>query len=298
MSRRDYFKKTNQQSWQGRRFQNPYFNSGPKNIWRRLIPIFLILTIIAAGVSYLIYGPVFKIQSVSVSGLTTIPQEEVENFVRDEISHQGLRILPKDNRWFVPNDDLSQKLMDEFDLSKADISINGDQINIQAEERILEFVWRIDRSFYFIDLDGVITRELRQNERNTLLSRLNMELDPTIEGEEREFAPLQPTMPIIEDKTKTPVNIGDKLFEANIAENILSFDLGLRQLAITPLIYETESRVDPWFSVVINAPYKILFDGAGDTTKQLTALGVTLNEYTGVINKYIDVRFENRAYVK
>ncbi|MFH1766998.1 MAG: hypothetical protein ABH826_02810 [Patescibacteria group bacterium] len=296
--RRNFFQKANVRSYNGRRFQNPYFKNNSNKLGRKLIPIFLILAALMAGFFYVIYGPLLKIETISITGLTTIPNEEVENYIWQELDHQGLRIIPKNHLWFVPVDDLSKKLINEFDLSSAEISMDGSNVNFVVEERILEFVWRVDRSFYFIDLDGVITRELRQNERNTVLQRLNMALDPVEEESSREFAPLQPTMPIIEDKTRTPVNVGDQLFEPGLPEKILSFDLGLRQLAITPLIYERESDIDPWFSVIINAPYKILFDGAGDVTKQLTALGVTLNEYTGQITNYIDLRFENRAYVK
>lgn len=297
--RRNFLKSSTVRAHQGRRFQNPYFKKPHRSLVRKLLPVFFVLVLFAGGIGYVIYGPLLRVENVSISGLTTIPEETVQDYVWQELNHQGLRILPKNHRWFVPTDDLSQQLMQEFDLSKAEIAIDGGQITIQVEERILEFVWRVDRSFYFVDLEGVITRELRQNERNSLLERLNMELDPIEDGAEREFAPLQPTMPIIEDKTLSEIKVGDRVLPAGASENILAFDLGLRQLALTPLIYESESRIDPWFRVVIDSPYQILFDGAGDPAGQLTALSVTLQEYEGlVIENYIDVRFPNRAFVK
>lgn len=296
--RRNFFKHTNIRSYNGRRFKNPYFQKRSRSVWQLALGCSFILILVVIGLGYFFYGPYYKLENVEIIGLTTIPIDQVETATFDYLSHNKVQIVPKSHVWFIPQKQLSTYLMETFDLSKADIKQQHKTLTIQTEERILEFVWRTDRSFYFIDLDGNVMRELRDSERNTLLTRLHMELDPMEDESMREFAPLQPTMPIIEDKSRSEIRVNDNLMTSNMTLSILAFDTGLRAFAINPLIYEKENLTETWLTVVIDKPFKIFFDGAGDASSQLKALGISLNEYTEPITQYIDVRFENRAYVK
>lgn len=298
--RRNFFKKSHIKSYEGRRFENPFFKKKKIKPWKKILLSLFFVGGIFGLVGYSIYGPLFTITTIEIQGLTTIPIQDVENAIRSKIDKSKFSIIPRDHSLFLKSNKITEELAEELDFETIELSSDRNSITIFATERISELVWRSDRSFYFIDFEGKIQREFRESELNSIFSRLNMPLNASLDGSEPTFAPLQPNVPIIEDKSKTSVEIENQVTNGKTVENVLEFDNALRRLSLIPIIYEIDSPNEAWLRVITTSNFNILFESGGDIEKQIKSLSVALGEYKDTLAEiqYIDIRFDGRVYIK
>lgn len=301
--RRNFFKHEHIRSYKGRKFRNPYFKHDQNNnSWQRILAVIIFIISFCIAFYWVFYGGLWRIQHISVQGLTTLDPAEVQETVWQDIHRQQIRFSRSDHRFFVPVNRLEKLLNAKYDFAELELQVKGDTIQILATERITEVIWRVDRSFYFLDLAGLIMRELRPPEVNTILERLHMGTSVPSDGSEIAFAPLQPTMPIIEDKSRSEVNPNQIMLSGETPLNLLAFDQAVRALSIEPTIYEIEKPNELWLTVKTAQGFDILFDGVGDPELQANSLHAVLQkpEYRDRLPEiqYIDVRLGDRVFVK
>ncbi|MFH1712066.1 MAG: hypothetical protein ABH846_02410 [Patescibacteria group bacterium] len=300
MKRRNFLKSQHIRQYKSERFSNPFFRRTKRESkWKPFVLLFVFL-LVWAGVIYMIFfSSILFMQRVNVQGLTTIPKDEVEEVIWDHLNEKRLFIFSKQHKFFLQKKVLHQKLQDRYNFVTLKIDTNKDNLDVFVEERITSLVWITDSGWYFIDLEGTVSRPLFEGEANVIRERLGHAL-AIIDDDQDPVTTLHPTMPIIEDLSKTTVEPGFNILNESIVETAISFDKAVRQQILSPYIYQVENNTTPWIALKTENGFDVYFDLKSDVQEQIETLGMVLDEYSERLAEitYIDLRFGNHVYVK
>lgn len=301
MERRNFTKTVHSKEYEQKRFKNPFFESQEEKQKRSFKFLIFggVMTFITVP-AILLFGGLFELKNSSVNGLTTIPQEEIEAKINEHLTKKWLKIIPRTHKWFSRPNELRLNLQDKYNFENISVSIEGDELRVDVEERISSLAWKSAGNLYFLDLDGKIFREMLPQERAQINERLGGRIEPVAPEEMQNVPVLQPALPIIQDMSEQVVEIGGEVISPVTSESLISFDKNLRSLHIDPVIYQVERPHKPWLRVKTRQGYDILFDGLGDMNIQVAYLNSILTEYIDKLPEisYIDIRFENHIYIK
>ncbi|MDP2631310.1 MAG: hypothetical protein Q8P30_00900 [Candidatus Uhrbacteria bacterium] len=282
MNRRNFTKSHQTKVYESRRFENPFFQDKKrfKFPWKKIFASILVLITLSGFVYFIFYSPLFRINSIAITGLTTISTESVEDVIENTFLEKRLLVLPKDNRFIFQSDDLHSALQDAFDFAELDITQHGNAIEISLEERITSILWVSGDRYVIADLDGNVIEDLVANEEGVI--------------------DLPSAIPKVFDASFSEIALGDYVLAEYIIQNIITFDSGVRKLNFEPEGYEIESPEFTWFTVKTTSGLDLMFDAGKGTEVQLLALEVTLREHKDDLAEleYIDLRFGDHVYVK
>ncbi len=231
--------------------------------------LFLLGFITVTG--WIIYGPKWRINDMTISGLVTISEDNVREAALNYLSGNYF-FLPRNHRWFFSPGNLEDELLAIFPFRSVKTEIIGNTLSIiGTEQTTLLALYSGDNRILF-DRSGTYVEVTNVPESLPLTIRT----DELISFE-----------------------IGHQIFSSDEVERLIAFDEGLRTRNITPLEYEIEKLIMPWFKVSSNLPYLIYFDVQQNIESQLTVLQAVIKEYdNNQPSEYIDVRFGDRAFVK
>ena len=263
--------------------------------WGIIIGV-VVVTFAVAAVILAIFGPWLRVRTVTVSGNVTVPSSDIERVAREVATGNRFVVLPADHQWFIDEKKIEEQLRNAFPLKSLDVTTQGNTIQITVVEDVFMIALRSGDSVLFLDRMGKVMRETTPEEKAALLVRLGEAQAPS----DIQLPVLNPAMPIIRDTGSRPRTVGEGVFSAEVMNNVVAFDEGLRKLSIVPSQYENENPEEPWFTVRSDKPYALLFDAEQDAAEQLAVLKTVLDEYfaTQPEARYVDVRFGHRVYVK
>ncbi len=276
---------------------NPLFPKKPRRVhlgW--LAVLSLVAAVVVTGLSALIYGPWFRIETVTVQGTVTLNPNDISALAKQDLEGNHFLILPKSHRWFYSEDKLEQRLNENFLLDSVEVKQKRGELNISITEDVSMLALVSGDQIYLLNRQGKIIRAANENEAVTVQIRLGSE--PQAEGPTP--APLLPNMPIIKDLSTTTYAADQEVYPSQIIENLLSFYEKLADMSIQTKVMESDSTQLSWFTVISDLPYEILFDAGRDIQEQSAALEAVRTEYFATQDEidYIDVRFGERVYVK
>lgn len=295
MKRRNFLKSQHQTSYKkADRFKNPYFenkaNRGP--ILKKLL-LGLIVIALTVGIPYLIFTlSIFKIKKVEATGLITIQPTQIETATWAFLAEKRANIFPQSHIWLTNDKKLAERLEADFQLTDVEIARHGRTLAINASERVSKGIWATNDRLYFIDSAGFIVRELTLDEMLDVQERIYSDVSAT------NF--IQSDVFLIFDEKREEVQIGDQVLDAGIVDNLAELEEAIPALEIEPANFLIEKRMTDWLTLEIKHGFDIYVSGAGDTANQLKNLAVILDEYQGQLAnvEYIDLRFDNRVYIK
>lgn len=121
----------------------------------------IVLVVIGALVYFLYYSSVFKIKNVNITGNVNLQAAEVRQTIEDSLKKNRWLILPQNN-YFILNQQLIKKdFQDKYPL--GDLKIDQKfpaTLNIEVNEKVGQFIWKIQDRLYLMNLDGYLVREL------------------------------------------------------------------------------------------------------------------------------------------
>ncbi|MCH8049188.1 hypothetical protein IH979_00565 [Patescibacteria group bacterium] len=300
MKRRNFLKSQHIRQYRAQRFQNPYFKNEVKKRgrWKKILIFVTILMVIVAIPALFIATPILKISAVNVQGLSTIPNSDIEQIVQYQFDTKRWGIFPQNHLLFFNKQMLHDRLQEEYNFITLKTKLHGKTLEIVAEERITSLVWISEAAWHFIDLEGMITRSLFEQESNIIKERLGMAATPIEEGQANMV--MHPTMPIIKDLSLDEIETGQQVLSSAAVESILTFDQAVRRLILDPFQYEIEEPKAQWMTLKTKNGFDILFDLKHEIEKQKNTLGIILSEYNERLEEisYIDLRFGNHVFVK
>lgn len=292
MKRRNFFKSHQVRQYQRTRFRNPYFDGKPKSSPKRWLFRILVLLIVAVGIPWLLLSvPWLRVNAISAQGLVTVSPSALEGYSWDFLNSSG-KVLPGDHVWFLQEERLSAELTDTFELESVSIERKGRGLTINALERITPAIWVSGERMFFVDTNGLLVRELSNEEQTDVRALLYGE-------SERTYALQSEVFTIFDESLTEPQNDAEVL-SAGTIEVLSAFDAEIESLRITVDAYTIEEPRATWFTINIRNGFEIYVNGEGDAEQQLENLEVILQEQKDLISEieYIDLRFGNRVYVR
>jgi hypothetical protein len=254
--------------------RNPLFpqkeTQTPRRLW--LIGVLSLGSLLSVW-GALIFGPYLRLQTIHVTGAATLAPEEISATIQDQLQTRRWVIFPNSHRWFYSEAESEQILLSTFPLKGAHIQTRGQVITVDIVEDIFLVGLKAGDSTLILNTQGeVISTE----------------------------APLPADAPLIVDKTQTNRATGDNVFSPEVIEGLIDFHKGLQAQGIKPQEFISDEPTLPWFTVMSDQDYVILFDATRDIEDQLLLLKTVIAEYltTQELPRSIDVRFGSRVYIR
>ncbi len=284
--------------YQRRRFQNPYFRHTPPCLWKKILPLALLLFFFFSFLLWVLFGsPLFHITQVTLQGASPSSSGELQTQVNSFLSKRRFLFFHNRNHWLF-NEETCRSYLEQFyvfeTLTFEFIDIR--QLFITVQEKASSFLWETDDHTFVVDLQGTVVREITPTEQQWLTSTTpSVENDPLPE-EQQSFL----LLPRFRDLNNASVTPGLVVASPEEITSIFSFQQALTTLSI-PFV---ETRIDrlsgKWIGILTSAGYLVLFDAAGDIQAQALRLQSVLKESIPDPStlEYIDLRFGDHVYFK
>ena len=290
MAKRNHFRSSQQKNYRAQRFKNPYFQDkriSPRLIFVISIGIFLI---ICSSIFFFAMSNRFAIKRININGTHYFSEELFKDVLTSYIHKPFLIFFDHANRFVFNSDDLQNVLESKFAFESISIHRTGDSLLIDIKEKQSQIIWQSGKNQYVVDLEGIIIRELSEEERTILSNEPGI-----IETNENQ---LLRDLPVFVDRNEVQVSIGSQVLTNDEMTNIFLFHKLLQLQNIQVINTQIDRLAGKWIGIKTADGYEILFDATGDTNIQASRLEVILREKIEDETQlqYIDLRFGDHVY--
>lgn len=275
MNGQNYSRRFQQKRYGHKQYQNPYFrHKGFSYLSYFWIVVSVCICIILLFI-LLLSLPIFKITTVSVSGLNQTTKEEFESHISDYLHQRRSLFFHNTNRFLFSKSTMKIYLDSYYNFEQFQVSLKKNTLSIDLQERSSQLVWKTTDGLYLADFNGVIIRQIQQT-------------DPVS------------SLPVFVDRNNIPVKIGGNVLSAEEIFKTFEFQKGLKRLQIQFSETQVDRLAGKWIGMLTTNGYTILYDATGDIDAQLKRLEVLQKETLKNIQKlqYIDLRFGDHVYYK
>jgi cell division septal protein FtsQ len=260
--KRDYYNKT---------YSNPYFKARGK-FGRQFNTKLYIEVLTAVFLIYIIiYSALFKVKTVEVQGTDMINPEEISALVNNNINRWKLFIFPGKNLLFINTGKIKNEIASKYSLNKLEISKSWQKLAVVLEEKAAYLIANNNKTYYFIDGSGTVTKELTANDLNKYGSKF-------------------PQLSLVRD-----LKINEQPVSGRYVNYILELDSALKAANIKIKGYDS-GGVDQ-VTVLTEPGWKAHFSINNPVSRSMENLLLVLNKkLAGKKFEYIDLRFGDRVY--
>ena len=273
--RRDFFRKTQNKRYESHSFRNPYFQDKTKRKHLFLfLGILLFIGLLSASLLTFFLHPFFRMRQITVSGIETLPTQDVERVIRAHLSEPLFVFFTRQNRFLFRKTLLDEAIRRSFTLSDLQVTQQGTQLTIVLSERTSHLLWKTGDQQYVVDLEGIVIRPATEE-------------DPA-------------TLPLFVDRQAVQAEVGKSVLTKEEIAAVFRFHEQLLAQGTTFTQTEFDRLEGKWTGILTTEGYRILFDTAGDIDAQMERLIVLKRDTIKDLTKlqYIDLRFGDHVYFK
>lgn len=237
-----------------------------------------VLLISFLGVGLLWAHPMFQIRNVRIAGIQYTDRDAFSKTIRTYLEEPVFLFFKRQNRFLFNQETLRTRLHESFAFRDLQIQQQGTHVRIQAVERTSQLLWKTGERWFLVDLEGVVIREIAQDEREHLVSIL----------------------PLFVDRNDVQIGVGDHVLTSEETEAVFRFHEHLKTQGIEFVQTEFDRLSGKWVGILTSINYRILFDPSADVDIQAGRLDVLLREKIPdpKLLQYIDLRFGDHVYFK
>lgn len=244
------------------------------------------------GWTYLVFiSDVFSVNAVEVRGVKDLDPVDVTREVFDVLDERAsFRPWPARHAWFINQKELEERLKTRLFVLNATVEKSYDNVlRLSIEERVKRMVFHSRQQYFWLDLQGVATQELSQEEKRDVQARLLGHRPVRVD---------EP--PVIKRNLDEPVSAGFVLTDQNEARHWigLSEKLGMAGLAYREI--EPPAASSSLFKVLSVEGYTVLMDVTASIESQVHTYQAFIKNKPKDLGQpeYIDVRVPGRVYLK
>ena len=288
---RDYHRKKYQNPFfkrpsatgRGRRFRNRHQSSGS---WCGRLIIILLIILLSGAIYFIFYSPYFSIRQIEISGLQKIDYNELRAVIDSHLASRRFLIFPQNNIFIFDEKSVEKEINERYALNylKIEKRLPG-FVSISVEEKMPALIWKTVEKFYLVDGDGVIIREIREEE---------------VSG----YQANQPgaNMALVFDESNEITAVKEQIITRKKAEAVVDLQNNLaRATGLQIVNFAMANREDSMIKCLTGEGWQIYFSPADDLNAQIQKLSVFLKEKNQEDRRglqYVDLRFEDRVYYK
>ncbi|MFA6391363.1 MAG: FtsQ-type POTRA domain-containing protein [Patescibacteria group bacterium] len=149
-------------------YKNPYFKKKRPGIILRLLnkPKLIIMYLCIGGLIYLFfYAPYFTIKEVEINGNQELSYDTIRFEVNKSFIERRFFIFKQSNLFMLNSNKSKERLWDTFVLNKVTVTKRfPNKLVVNLEERIPNLTLMTQKSFYYMDREGVVTNVVPEAE--------------------------------------------------------------------------------------------------------------------------------------
>lgn len=244
------------------------------------------------GWTYLVFiSDVFSVNAVEVRGAKDLDPLDItrEIFaVLDE--REGFRPWPERHSWFINRKHLEEKLKQRLFVLNASVDNSyGNVLRLSIEERVKRVVFHSRQQYFWLDLQGVVTEALTDEEKRDVQARL-LGHRPVRSDEP----------PVIKRNLDEPVAAGYVLTEPNETRGWIELSEKLASTGFSYREFEPPTASSSLFKVLSVEGYTVLMDVTAPIVSQVHTYQAFIKNKPKDLGEpeYIDVRVPGRVYLK
>lgn len=265
--------------YQPKTFVNPFFKQ--LNPYRRTpapkIKLILVSLLMITGLGLLLKHPYFNISQINLSGAKKISSEALLNIINSQLDKKKLLLFSRRNYWLAYTGEISQALSRQYSLESLKITKGFPRfLNVEIVEKEAAAVYQVLTSQWLVDNQGKIIQEVLAGDIVNAL--------PIVYSDSASSSPSLNSLVI------PPATIKFLTFLQTKIPEIAKIDIAFAK------IKDAEGRV---VHLTTGEQWQIYLDRQNDWEKQINVLTTILNTKLKTSRaklRYIDARYENRAY--
>lgn len=255
--------------------------------------VFGILSLCAIfGWTYLVFiSDVFSVNAVEVRGLKTLDPADITKEVFDLLdARTAYRPWPARHAWFINREALAEQLKSRLFVIEAAVENSySNVLRLKIEERSKRVVFHSHSQYFWLDLQGVATEQLKDDEKLDIQARLLG--NRSIRSDEP---------PVIKRDLDDQVSTGFVLASPEEAREWIELGEKVRASGLAYREIEPPTSSSSLFKVLSAAGHTVLMDITAPIETQVSTYQVFLKNQPKDIGRpeYIDVRVPGRVYFR
>lgn len=259
-----------------KKFDNPYFNNSHKKegVKGFNTKLYLKIILVVFLIYLVVYSDLFKIKTITINGADLINKTELEQIVDEQINSWRWFMLPQKNLLFISKKKIIQAINKKYGLAEIEIKRGWKKITVNIKEKVNYLIVNNNEKLFFADKQGIMIREVPQEEANQYLDEFPM---LNVPGE---------------------INIGDSIVSNKMVDFILKLNEKIKNLGIEIKDYKSGGLNE--ITLITKAGWQAHFDINNDFDTSIENMQMVLNNKVKDISKleYIDLRFGDKIYYK
>lgn len=293
MKKRNFLTSSRETQFKEQRYRNPLKTNGSR-ISKKLLAAGTLLMLSAVAVPFLLaYAPIFKLETTTIEGATSIPVTDIEQVINDQKAKNRYVFFSQKSSIYFDKTEALKILNERFNLEKASITTENKHILVNIEERIVQTIWQDADQAFFLDSNGSTVQPLT-DEQKELIERRK---DPSVTVERTEFQSLgiQEDIPVIYSLANQDLTENQALRDTDFVNKIRSIEKLLRSMHWRVLYYRLDEVKSESIRIYTNKDLYIHLNLDERTEEQIQLINEI--EITDEL-EYIDLRFGNHVYIK
>lgn len=265
--------------YQAKTFVNPFYSqiSKPRRTRWKKLKLTLSFIILAVTTGILLLQPFFYISQINITGNNKISRQSLEALINQELEKKKLFFLNNRNYWLTDIQQISKVVEENYSLNSLRVDKKfPHNLNLTLSEKEGALIYKVAQKQWLLDDQGKVIQEAGAGDSTKSLPIL--------------YFDSASTTPKINASLVSPATIK---FLGYLQEKIpeaakIAIDYGR--------IIDAEGRV---VHLQTKEGWQIYLDRQNDWDKQINVLTTILNNKLKNGRdkiRYIDVRYENRAY--
>lgn len=142
-------------------YANPY-NKKERSALRPVFTGIALVFTLLIWAALLIFHPYFTIKHIAVSGVSTIPPQEIQQAVRTALERKQWWFIPQNNFFLIKRERLQKVLLTRFPLEQVIITTSfPNTVHLEATERLAFVIYDDGDKYVLIDEGGIPQKTLR-----------------------------------------------------------------------------------------------------------------------------------------
>ncbi|MEK7103574.1 MAG: hypothetical protein AAB870_04470 [Patescibacteria group bacterium] len=255
---------------------------------------------------YLIwFSPHFVIDYVEINGANGLDMSAVRRLVFSQMDTTRYYIFPQRNVWFFDNEAAQHAIWEEYAISQLSIEKQSpNTMKISVFEEPFQAIWYTKGKYYKVDGRGIIIKEVDADLLSTIPYPLpaadNLGVIAPIKTPSSKEGLKAPSLLFIQDSTNADASSGMAVMSSHTVEAMGMLKEKLAAQHIEPYYIITKPREHD-IEIITTQQWAIRLNVFERVDEQIDHLRVVLQQRVDKERnelQYVDVRFDNRIYIK
>jgi cell division septal protein FtsQ len=244
--------------------------------------MFLWVAFVGVTVYVLIFSSFLRLNTIRIDGTVDVPEQNIEQLIRSDMSKKYFGIFPKDNLLLFPRATVEADIKDHFKKVRAVEVVRAfpHMLTVHIQERKTLVLWCVDETCFYIDEDGYAYAPVDSSQSSEVMGGFLKIMDTSAQNVDTNEPVIDP------DFVRFAADIQERLRQESGIE--------IDAQCTTPSRFSDELILKTQEGWAIDINVRLPLDKSLRTLELLLKKEISPERRQHL--KYIDLRTENRVY--